>query len=202
LSLPNGDTKLQQNTNFHPMKKVVLIYGLIAGSIVAAMMFITMPMYDKGTLDFDNGELVGYTTMAVALSMVFFGIKSYRDNYAGGEVSFWQAVKVGLLITAIASIMYGLAWDITYRTMSGDFMTKMIDHQIADLKADGATAAEVEKSKGDWDEFAELYRNPFIRFAVTLVEIVPVGLLITVISAGLLRRKEFLPAQEKARAAS
>jgi ABC-type sugar transport system permease subunit len=179
------------------MKKVILIYGLIAGSIVAAMMFITMPMYETGTLKFDNGELVGYTTMAVALSMIFFGVKSYRDNYAGGEVRFWKAVKIGLLITAVASLMYALAWEITYNTMSGDFIALMVEHQLAELKESGAAQAEIAASKEDWEAFAELYKNPLVRFLATLAEIVPVGLIFTFITAGLLRMKTFLPAQPK-----
>ena len=81
------------------MKKIVLIYGLIAGVIVGAMMMITMPLYESGTLKFDNGEWLGYTTMVIALSMVFFGVKSYRDNHLGGSITFGNALKVGLLIT-------------------------------------------------------------------------------------------------------
>jgi hypothetical protein len=88
------------------MKRVILVYGVIAGTIVAAMMAITMPMYENGTLNHENGKPIGYTTMAVALSMIFFGVKSYRDNYLGGVVSFWKAVKIGMLITAIAAVMY------------------------------------------------------------------------------------------------
>jgi ABC-type sugar transport system permease subunit len=185
----------QQNHIFIPMKKVVLTYGLIAGSIVAAMMFITMPLYETGTLKFENGELVGYTTMAVALSMIFFGIKSYRDNYEGGEIKFWKAVRVGLLITAIASVMYALAWEITYNTMSGDFMKLMVEHRMSELKESGVSQAEIDASRAKWEMFSELYKNPFIRFGMTLIEIAPVGLAITFISAGLLRKKTFLPGQ-------
>ena len=177
------------------MKKVALIYGLIAGTIVGAMMFITMPMYETGQLNFDNGELVGYTTMAVALSMIFFGTKSYRDNYAGGEITFWKGVKIGMLITAIASVMYALAWEITYQNMSGDFMQMMIDHNIQKMIDSGAPATEIAKTKEGWAAFNELYRNPLIRFMVTILEILPVGIVLTLISAGLLRRKDFLAAQ-------
>src|SRR5689334_18390765 len=107
------------------MKKIILIYGAIGGAILAAMMFITMPMYNKGTLDLDNGELVGYTTMVVAFAVIFFGIKSYRDNYSNGEVKFWKAVKVGLLIMLVGCVMYSLAWEVTYSSIGPEFMQKM-----------------------------------------------------------------------------
>jgi len=177
------------------MKKVILIYGLIAGSIVAAMMFITMPMYNNGTLDLDNGELVGYTTMVIALSMVFFGIKSYRDNYANGSISFGKGFKVGILITVIACGMYGLAWEVSYSQIGDDFMKKMNEKYFTEMKAGGATEQELEAAKKEWENFGEMYKNPVFRFVFTVfVEIFPVGLAITLISAGVLRKKEFLPA--------
>lgn len=176
------------------MKKLIITYGLISGTITAALMFITMPMLDNGTIKFENGELVGYTGMVIALAMVFFGIKSYRDNHANGVISFGKGFKIGILITLIASAMYGLAWEVTYHNLSPGFMQKMEDHYFDDMKADGATEEELKKAKDDWDAFSEYYKNPVIRFAVTLTEILPVGLIITLLSAAVLRKKEILPA--------
>jgi len=178
------------------MRKIILTYGLIAGTIVAAMMFITMPMWESGIVNFDNGEVVGYTTMVIALSMIFFGVKSYRDNHQHGVITFGRAFKIGILITLIASVMYALAWEISYNTMATDFIQKMTDHQFAEMKEGGASEAEVAKAKEEWAVFAEYYKNPVIRFGATLMEILPVGLVITLLSAGLLRKKEFLPIKE------
>jgi Protein of unknown function (DUF4199) len=178
------------------MKKVILIYGLIAGSIVAVMMFITMPMYTSGNLNPDNGELVGYTTMIVALSLIFFGIKSYRDNYLKGVITFWKAAQVGILIALIAALMYGLAWEVTYSQIGEEFTKGMTDKHFEKLKAEGATEVEMVKAKEEWKSFEEYYKNPAIRFAMTLMEILPVGIIITLISAGLLRKKEFLENRE------
>jgi hypothetical protein len=182
------------------MKKVILIYGLIAGSIVAAMMFITMPMYNSGTLNLDNGELVGYTTMIIALTMVFFGIKSYRDNYSKGVISFGKGFKVGILITLVACAMYGLAWEVTYSRIGEEFQTKMTEKYMADMKAKGSTDKEIQEAKVQWASFNELYKNFFFRFGFTaLVEMfIPVGLPITLLSAAILRRKDFLPSTETA----
>ena len=91
------------------MKRIILIYGLLAGTIVGSMFFITMPLYEKGILTMENGELVGYSTMIVALSLIFFGVKSYRDNHLDGAITFGNALKVGLLITLIASLIYAIA---------------------------------------------------------------------------------------------
>ena len=176
------------------MKKIVLIYGLIAGVIVGAMMMITMPLYESGTLKLDNGEWLGYTTMVIALSMVFFGVKSYRDNHLGGSITFGNALKVGLLITLIAALIYALSWEITRLNMKGDFMVQYGEKQIEKMKAGGATEVELVEAKKKMDDFAAMYKNPFIRFGFTLMEIAPVGIIISLLSAALLRKKSFLPA--------
>ena len=176
------------------MKKIVLIYGLIAGVIVGAMMMITMPLYESGTLKLENGEWLGYTTMVIALSMVFFGVKSYRDNHLGGSITFGNALKVGLLITLIAALIYAFSWEITRLNMKGDFMTLYGENQIEKMKAGGATEAVLVEAKKKMDDFALMYKNLFIRFGFTLMEIAPVGIIISLLSAGLLRRKIFLPA--------
>ena len=176
------------------MKRIVLIYGLIAGAIVGAMMLITMPMYKSGTLNFDNGELVGYSTMVIALSLVFLGIKSFRDNNGNGVISFGKAIQVGLLITLVASVMYALSWEVSYSQMGEEFIQKMTEHSFEKMKAEGATEAELAEKKEEWADFAEMYKNPIIRFGFSIMEISWVGVLITLVSAGLLRKKEFLPA--------
>jgi uncharacterized membrane protein YqjE len=86
------------------MRRIVLTFGLIAGALLSVMMLITLPFHDE--IGFDRSAIVGYTTMVLAFIMVFFGVRSYRDNVAGGTVSFGRAFIVGLLITAIASVCY------------------------------------------------------------------------------------------------
>ena len=168
------------------MKRIILIYGILAGAIVGSMFFITMPLYEKGILTMENGELVGYSTMIVALSLIFFGVKSYRDNQLDGAITFGNALKVGLLITLIASLIYAITWEVIYNTMT-DFVTEMGDKYFEKLKAEGTSQAKI-------DEYAAMYSNPIIRIPMTLMEIAPVGILISIFSAGLLRMKGFLPA--------
>src|SRR5262245_5264223 len=122
------------------MKRIVLIFGFIAGAIVSAMMFITMPMYDSGVLSMEYGHIVGYTTMVIALSMVFFGIKSYRDNYQGGSITFGKGVAIGLLISLIASLMYIISWEICYHTIASNFIEQYSAYYMAGLEKKQASA--------------------------------------------------------------
>ncbi|MVM35362.1 DUF4199 family protein [Spirosoma sp. HMF4905] len=175
------------------MRKVVLIYGLLAGTIVGGMFPITVPFWRSGLITFDNGMWVGYTTMVIALSLVFFGIKSYRDNHLGGGITFGTAFKVGILITLIASLLYCIAWEICYTTIFPDFMEMAAKHTQEKMKSSGATELEMSKALADFQASAESYKNPFVRLAITFIEVFPVGLLITLLSATLLRKKDFLP---------
>ena len=173
------------------MKKIVLIYGLISGTITGGLMMITMPMFKSGALDMKNGELIGYTGIVVALSLIFFGIKSFRDNQPDGSVTFWKGTQIGLLIALIASIMYALAWEVTFRNVGTEFVDKMMEHHYAEMKSSGATDTEIGSQK---EMMAAYYDSPFVRFGMSLIEIFPVGLIITLICAAVLRNRNFLPA--------
>jgi hypothetical protein len=85
------------------MKRTVLTFGLIGGAIMATMMFATLPFMDK--IGFDKGEIIGYTTMILAFMLVFFGIRSYRENVNGGHITFGRACAVGILITLVACMI-------------------------------------------------------------------------------------------------
>ena len=151
-----------------------------------------MPLYVNGTLNMDNGELTGYSSMVIALSLVFFGIKSYRDKHLKGIISFGQAFKVGILITVIAAVIYALAWEVCYSRISDEFTKQMTTRYFEKMKKEGASEAELQKARIEWADFGEMYKNPVIRFGVTMMEMAPVGIIITLLSAGLLRKKEFL----------
>ena len=177
------------------MKRIVLTFGLIAGVIVAVLGAINMSLWRSGALDFDSGQLVGYTSMIIALSMVFFGIKSFRDKHQNGIIKFGKAFTVGILITLLASAVYVAGWEVYWRTndeLRTTFMPQYMEHTIEKMKSGGATAEDIEATRKQMMEFAEMYDITAIRLAITLVEILPVGLVITLISAAILRRREVL----------
>ena len=176
------------------MTKIVLIFGLISGAIAGFLMWVLMSFVGSGSIDFDSGMIWGYATMVIALSMVFFGIKSYRDNN-GGRITFLKGLQVGILISLISAVCYAATWEIYYPSVGDEFMEKYTAHELNKMKTSGASDAEIEKARGEANEFMAMYKNFFVRFAFSLMEIVPVGIIVTVISAALLRRRELLPAQ-------
>lgn len=170
------------------MKKVIFTFGLISGGIVSVLMIITM-FLGQDTVDYSLGMVIGYLTMLVAFSMVFVGIKSFRDQQNEGVISFGKAFQIGILIALIACVMYAITWEIYYNTVAPDFMEKYAENYLAEMKSNGASQAEIDQMTEEMNTMSENYKNPVIRFGMTLMEIVPVGLAITLISSLILRRK-------------
>ena len=170
------------------MKKIVLTFGLISGAIMALMMFVTLPLIDK--VSFDRLEILGYSSMVASFLMVFFGIRSYRENVGGGKISFGKALQVGLLITLISSACYVIAWEIIYFKIAPDFTDKYANYMIEKARAGGASPEALATQRAQMESFKALYSNPLINVAITLLEPLPVGILVTLISAAILRRKE------------
>lgn len=169
------------------MRKIVLTFGLIAGAILSAMMLITLSFQDR--IGFDKGAIIGYTTMVLAFLMVYFGVRSYRDNAAGGRVTFGRAFVVGLLIMLVASACYVATWELIYYRLAPDFGEKYAAHSVEKARKSGATEAQIAEQTKKMAEFAAMYRNPLVNVALTFLEPLPVGLVITLVTAGVLSRK-------------
>jgi hypothetical protein len=171
------------------MKKTVLICGLIAGLISTSLFIGLMVLGKAGHDDFKNGMLYGYTLMILAFSFIFVGTKITRDKYSGGEISFGKAFLVGLYITLVASTIYVIVWLIDYYFFIPDFAEKYGAHVLENLKASGASQAEIAKQSAEMARFSEMYKNPFFNALITYSEIMPVGLIVSLISAWALKRK-------------
>lgn len=169
------------------MRKVVLTFGLIAGAILSAMLLVSVPFQEQ--IGFENGATIGYTTMVIAFLMVFFGVQSYRDNVAGGTVTFGRAFVVGLLITAVATACYVATWEVIYYRLAPDFGDKYAAYAIEKAKRDGATEAEIAAQAKEMAAFMELYKNPLVNIAITAIEPLPVGLVFTLVTAGVVSRR-------------
>jgi len=142
-----------------------------------------------------HSMLLGYTLMIVAFSMVFVGIKQYRDRSLGGAIRFGKALLLGLGISTVASLIYVLGWEVCMAFSKYDFIQAYSKFIVDDARAHGATAAQLEAAAAQAAEFARMYRNPLYRMAFTFIEIFPVGILVSLISAALLRNARLLPAR-------
>jgi len=175
------------------MKRTVLIFGVISGVISSAMMFLTLPLEKRGTINFENGEVIGYTAIFLSFLLVFFGIRAYRENN-GGTISFGRGFAVGILITLISCIFYVASWEVIYHEFMPDFADKYAAATVTKLREKGASDAAIAAKKKQMDQMKVMLANPAINAAMTFIEPFPVGLLVTLVSAGILRRKRPVPA--------
>jgi ABC-type polysaccharide/polyol phosphate export permease len=169
------------------VRRIVLVFGFISGAILSVMMIGSVAFGDR--IGLGHSYIVGYTSMVLAFLMVYFGIRSYRDNVSGGAISFGKAFVVGICITLIACLCYVATWELVYDKFYPDFMEKYSTYVIEKARAAGATQAQLDAKTLEMRKMTESYRNPFYRMAWTFIEAFPVGLLFTLVSSGLLRRK-------------
>lgn len=170
------------------MKRVVLINGIIGGLIVSTLMVLST-LYFKSTGDFENGMIYGYASMILAFIFIFVGVKTFRDKYNNGLISFGKAFTIGILIALIASTFYVVTWLIEYFYVFTDFAEKYATETLAKAKAAGATETELAKQSAEMAQFNKMYKNPFFNALITYMEILPVGLIVSLISAFFLKKK-------------
>jgi len=169
------------------MKKTVLTFGLISGAVSAAMMLTTIPFADA--IGWEKGEILGYTTIVLSALLIFFGVRSYRENAGGGRMTFGRGFAVGILITLISSACYVGTWELVYYKLMPGFAEKYAAHMVEQAKASGASPQKVAETEQKAKQFKVMYNNPLVNVAMTFTEVFPVGLVITLVSAGLLRKK-------------
>ena len=169
------------------MRKIVLTFGLISGVLCSTMMLITIPFEDK--IGYGHSLIVGYTTIVASFLLVYFGIRSYRNNVGSGKISFGRAFEVGISITLITCVFYVVTWEVMYFFFMPDFMVKYSAYVIQKARAAGASEAAIQAKTLELQKSTVAYNNPLVNVAMTFVEPFPVGLLITLISAAVLRRK-------------
>jgi hypothetical protein len=169
------------------MKKTILKFGLISGAISSLLMLANVPFMHK--INFNIALLVGYTTIVLSFLLVFFGIRSYRDNTGNGQITFTKAFAIGISITLISCVFYVVTWEIVYFNFLPGFMDNYGAHIVNKLKASGASAAAIQAKVEELKKAKALYDNPFYNAAQTFLEPFPVGLLISLISAAVLRKR-------------
>jgi hypothetical protein len=169
------------------MKKTVLTFGLISAAVTAAMMLATLPLVD--TIGFDKGEIVGYTAIVLSFLLVFFGIRSYRENVGGGTIGFGRGFAVGILITLISCAAYVATWELIYFKLMPGFGEKYAGHMIAQVKASGAGPEVIDAKIREMEAFKAMYDKPLYNAAITFTEPFPIGLVMTLISSAILRKK-------------
>lgn len=169
------------------MKRIVFTYGLIAGAVLGGTMLAAMPFHDA--IGNEGGMLLGYTSMVLAFLLIYFGVRTYRDNVAGGRIGFGKALAVGALIGVVASACYVATWEAMYFGAKSDYIEKYQERELAKARQNGESDAQIAAKAAEMKKFAELYKNPLFNSAITFMEPLPVAMVIALVSAGILSRR-------------
>ncbi|HEX4005562.1 MAG TPA: DUF4199 domain-containing protein [Acidobacteriaceae bacterium] len=169
------------------MKKVVLTFGLIAGVMISVLMDGSLLLVNR--ISSGHSMLLGYTMMVASFLLVYFGIRSYRDNTLDGQISFGRAFACGFLITLITTVCYVATWEVIYFNFMPHFMDSYFAAQIHKVQASRLDSAAIAAQVAAIQRSQQLYQNPIVNMAYTFIEPLPVGLVVTLVSAAILRRK-------------
>ncbi|HET9706209.1 MAG TPA: DUF4199 domain-containing protein [Vicinamibacterales bacterium] len=168
------------------MTKIVLTFGLLSGAVAGVMMFLTLPFAER--IGFDRAVYVGYTTIVISMLFVYFGVRSYRDNVLGGRMNFGKAFTAGMLITIISSACYVAAWLVMYYGFMPDFANQYADYLVEQARTPGASQADIDAAIKQGEQARQWLANPLINAAVSFTEPLPVGVIVTLISAAVLKK--------------
>jgi len=170
------------------MKKNIIVFGLLSGVVISVMM-LYMVSYLYNNPGFEPNMVLGYTAMLAAFSFIFVGIRNYRNKFNNGYITFSEAFKVGLYISLIASTIYVAVWLVDYYFFVPDFMDKYAEHALEVTRREGATPAELAAKAREIAEEKEAYKNPVMVILITYAEVLPIALIITLVSALILKKK-------------
>jgi len=168
------------------MKNTVLAFGLLSGALAVAMMLATLPFIRS--MELGTSDLIGYSSIAISALVLFFGIRSHRER-AGGQLTFGRGLGVGILITLISSACYMAAFQVVYFKAMPDFGEKFSACMVERARAGGATEREIDETAATAAALKRLYDRPATNAALTFATTFPVGLVMSVFAAAVLRRK-------------
>ena len=175
------------------MIRKILGYGAIAGLVAGSAVSLTALGLGDHSIG-GWGMAIGYLIMLAALSAIFVAIKRQRDEAGGGVIGFWPAFGLGAAISVVASIVYALCWDAALAIGHIRFGHSYAASTIADARSHGMAPGDLAKLTAEMTTFAEQYDGSILyRLPMSMMEILPVGLLVSLVSALLLWKGLFRP---------
>lgn len=175
------------------MKKNILLFGSISGIIITTIGIVTATICNNNP-EYESNDVLGYAAIIVAFSLIFFGIKNFRDRQNNGSITFAQAFKAGFLMALVASTMYVAIWLFYYYIFIPGFFDQYVQHILYEAKLKGLTEGEIAEKAKEMAEYKELYKNPLFVILLSYTEVLPIATVIALISAFILRRKPGLEA--------
>jgi hypothetical protein len=174
------------------MKSFVVKFGFISGGISAVLMFLTFVLL-RGPWLFESGAYVGYAGMVLSFAVIFVGVRSYREQVGQGSLTFGKALQAGLLMALISCCCYTLMWLFINHFFYPNFADDYLQHEMSRLRQSGAAEAVLQQKMKAMEEYKSMTANPLLNALITFTEPLPVGFIVALLSAAVLRKKAARP---------
>jgi pheromone shutdown protein TraB len=165
------------------MKNTILKNGIFGGAIMSTIM-MSMTLYMKANPGYEPSMVLGFGGMLLAFVFVIIGIKQEREA-SNGSISFGKAFKTGLLISLVISVLYVVVWLIVYYNFFPDFMERYSEMELKKTKPEDLVAKTAEMN-----QMKEWYKNPMMVIMLTFMEILPLGIFVSLFGALILKKKQ------------
>lgn len=167
------------------MKKTIFRFGLYSVLSICILSFLIWSTVDN--VDDTTGKIIGYTSMVLSLLFVYFGVKHFRDRENDGIVPFGKAFLIGILISLMAAVAFGILDIIYVKFINPEFMTEYYEGMLEQARS--LPAEEFEVRKAELESEKEMFLNPFIHFFIMSMMVFVIGFIISLLSALILQRK-------------
>jgi len=165
------------------VSKLIWIYGVLAGVIAGSSFYLDILFDNKPNFD-NTSVILGYLSMLVGFMGIVIAVRIYKKSHNNGIISFWTALRMGFLIALVAAATYALLWELYFRNFAPDFATEYVNYLREQLTASGSSPAQIEKQISAQSELMADYTNkPFVRLGFTLLEILPLGIAVSILNA-------------------
>lgn len=167
------------------MKTTIKRYGLRAALVMVIFSAISFILISGDNSKYDLGEIIGYLSMFLAMIFVYLGIRNYRDHQNNGELSFGQALKLGLLIALFPAIAFGIMDQIYVQVINPNFYEEYYQTQLDNI--DDSNAEEYQKQLAKLQSQQEMFSIPIVSYLLMFVTVFLIGIVVTIISGLILK---------------
>ena len=169
------------------MKATLLKYGPAA--FISMLVLFALGLIVGQNLDYSTQEIVGYLTMILSLSLVYFAIRHYRDRENDGQLTFGRGMAIGMIISACAGVGIAIADAFHTTVINPNFITEFIDRELANLKAN-LPADEYDAAAAELMSQIDMMGSPFALAVLMFVTVLLIGVMVSLISSLVLRKSD------------
>ncbi|MBD0287950.1 MAG: DUF4199 domain-containing protein [Flavisolibacter sp.] len=178
------------------MRKTALRFGLYGIYTILAFFLLSWLIFNQRTENYEAQEIAGWAGILLSVIFVYFGLKYYRDKQNNGSLNFGEGLKLGMLIVLFPSVAFAI-FDVVYvMVLDPQFFDKYYTYQVEQIR-NTVPASELAQRMKELQQQRDMFSSPLVQFIVMFLSVFVTGLIVTIISTLLLKRKVMQPVLAK-----